>query len=102
MTAPARFRRSSSLATSWPRATPGRVSRACPQLDPENRPRPVMKQAIAIVACVLLVTSHALAQSAAPAEHVLPAAEDLGPGWIELSSTLPTANPTYPEARGWY
>ena len=61
-----------------------------------------MKQAIAIVACALLVTSHALAQSAAPADHVLPAAEDLGPGWIELTSTLPVANPTYPEMRGWY
>jgi hypothetical protein len=61
-----------------------------------------MKQAIAIVACTLLVTSHAFAQQAALAAHVLPAAEELGPGWIELTSTLPAANPTYPEARGWY
>ena len=45
---------------------------------PENRPQPVMKQAIAIVACTLLVSSHAFAQQAAPAAHELPAAEELG------------------------
>lgn len=61
-----------------------------------------MKQALVIVACALLITSSARAQPAAPADHLLPSAEDLGPGWIELTPTLPTADPTYPEARGWY
>ena len=61
-----------------------------------------MKQALVIVTCALLFASSALAQPATAADDLLPAAEDLGPGWVELSYTLPTANPTYPEARGWY
>src|SRR5215213_3322443 len=61
-----------------------------------------MKWAFVIVACTLILASHAMSQSASPAEHILPAAEELGPGWVELSSTLPTGGPDYPEARGWY
>ena len=61
-----------------------------------------MKRALVIVVCALLVSSPALAQTATPTDNLLPAAEDLGPGWVELTSSLPAANPTYPEARGWY
>jgi hypothetical protein len=61
-----------------------------------------MKQALMIATCALLLTSPALAQSATSANDLLPAADDLGPGWVELSSTLPTPDPDYPEARGWY
>ena len=71
-------------------------------MDLEIRPEPVMKLALVIVTYALLVTSPALAQPATPTDHLLPAAEDLGPGWIELTSTLPATNPAYPEARGWY
>ena len=59
-----------------------------------------MKQALVIATCVLLFASPALAQPATPIDHLLPAAEDLGPGWVKLTSTLPTADPTYPEERG--
>jgi hypothetical protein len=61
-----------------------------------------MKQALMIVTCALLLTSSVLAQSATSSDDLLPAADDLGPGWVELSSTLPTPDPDYPEARGWY
>jgi hypothetical protein len=61
-----------------------------------------MKQTLVIAICVLLFASPALAQPATPAGDLLPAAEDLGPGWVELSYTLPTGGPDYPEARGWY
>jgi hypothetical protein len=61
-----------------------------------------MKQALMFATCALLLTSSALAQSATSANDLLPAADDLGPGWVELSSPLPTPDPDYPEARGWY
>ena len=62
----------------------------------------MIKQALMIATCALLLTSPALAQSATSANDLLPAADDLGPGWVELSSPLPTPDPDYPEARGWY
>jgi hypothetical protein len=52
--------------------------------------------------CALLFASAASAQPATPSDHLLPTAEDLGPGWVELTYTLPTGDPDYPEARGWY
>lgn len=61
-----------------------------------------MNQAIVIATCALLFASSALAQPVTPANQLLPAADDLGPGWVELTSNLPTADPAYPEARGWY
>ncbi len=61
-----------------------------------------MKRALIIATCALLLTSPALAQSASSSNEWLPAGDDLGPGWVELSSTLPTRDPDYPEARGWY
>jgi hypothetical protein len=61
-----------------------------------------MKQTLVMAICVLLFASSALAQPATPAGDLLPAAEDLGPGWVKLPYTFPTADSAYPEARGWY
>jgi hypothetical protein len=61
-----------------------------------------MKQTLVMAICVLLFASSALAQPATPAGDLLPAADDLGPGWVELPYTFPTADSAYPEARGWY
>jgi hypothetical protein len=61
-----------------------------------------MKHALVIATCTLLLASQTRAQPATSSSELLPAAEDLGPGWVELTSTLPTPDPTYPEARGWY
>jgi hypothetical protein len=61
-----------------------------------------MKRALTIAICVLLVALPTLAQPATPADRLLPAAEDLGRGWVELAYVLPTGGPDYPEARGWY
>jgi hypothetical protein len=61
-----------------------------------------MKQALVIATFVLLFASPARAQPATPANQLLPAAEALGPGWVELTYTLPTGGPDYPEARAWY
>jgi hypothetical protein len=55
-----------------------------------------------ITICILLFASPALAQPAMPADRLLPAAEALGLGWIEMTYALPTGGPDYPEARGWY
>jgi hypothetical protein len=61
-----------------------------------------MKQALMIVTCALLLTSPVPAQSATSSDELLLAADDLGPGWVQLSSTPPTPDLDYPEARGWY
>jgi hypothetical protein len=61
-----------------------------------------MKQALLVATCVLLLASPALAQPSTPANQLLPPSEALGPGWVELTYTLPIGGPDYPEARGWY
>ena len=61
-----------------------------------------MKQTLVMAICILLFASPALAQPATPAGELLPADEDLGPEWVELPYTFPTADSAYPEARGWY
>jgi hypothetical protein len=61
-----------------------------------------MKQVLVAAACALLLTSPSFAQPATPSDDLLLTAQDLGPGWVELTYTLPSGAPDYPEARGWY
>ena len=57
---------------------------------------------LALLVAVVLV-SLAPPMLAQPATvPLLPTAEDLGPGWVELPWTLPTGGPDYPEQWRWY
>jgi len=55
-----------------------------------------MNQALVIATCALFLSSSTLAQSATSSNDLLPAGDELGPGWVELSSTLPAPDPDYP------
>jgi hypothetical protein len=61
-----------------------------------------MKQVLVMAICALLLTSPSFAQPATPSDDLLPTAQDLGPGWVKLTYKLPSGDPDYPEARGWY